>query len=101
VKNSKVTTQSLHYVYLCIVTVDSLSYHDQMAFSTLDRDHDTSPYACSPTSGGGGWWYNYCFSANLNGDYNKSAHVMGVMSWYGFKGNEYSLKSSVMMVRKV
>ena len=41
-----------------------------MMFSTYDSDHDHSGYpnGCSGNFGGG-WWYNGCGEANMNGDW--------------------------------
>ncbi|XP_069617505.1 fibrinogen-like protein 1-like protein [Ranitomeya imitator] len=39
--------------------------HDNMKFSTKDRDNDLSGSNCAYV-GGGGWWYDNCRFANLN-----------------------------------
>ncbi|XP_073474130.1 fibrinogen-like protein 1-like protein [Aquarana catesbeiana] len=39
--------------------------HDNMRFSTRDRDNDLSATNCAYV-GGGGWWYDNCRFANLN-----------------------------------
>ncbi|NWI56926.1 FGL1L protein, partial [Calyptomena viridis] len=39
--------------------------HDNMKFSTSDRDQDTSTGNCA-SSYGGGWWYSACYSVRLN-----------------------------------
>ena len=63
-------------------------YHNGSYFSTYDRDNDNS-------NGGencayhyqGGWWYNWCFYANLNGRHELSglpgAHPRGqLLRWF-------------------
>lgn len=39
--------------------------HNNMKFSTKDRDQDTSRKNCASRSGGG-WWYSACYSVRLN-----------------------------------
>ena len=49
---------------------DSLAYHNNMAFSTNDRDNDLCLYTCNcAVSYTGAWWYGGCFKSNLNGKY--------------------------------
>ena len=50
---------------------DSLSYHNNYAFSTKDRDNDAWGGNCA-TQYLGAWWYRSCHVSNLNGyNYNK------------------------------
>lgn len=61
---------------------DRLSYHNNMKFSTFDRDNDQSPdNCCEKYYDGGGWWYNSCYElGNLNGVYGK--RQIGGISYY-------------------
>lgn len=55
----------------------------------------------------GGWWYDRCYSSNLNGD---SSNLNGVYyeggtsasknaaSWYCWKGHEYSYKTIILRI---
>ena len=60
---------------------DSLSYHNGMAFSTKDADHDTWFYNCATTSRGG-WWFKDCFESSLNAPYPVgSGGQYGQLTW--------------------
>ena len=79
---------------------DSLITHNGMNFTTKDQDNDAYQYNCA-TIFKGAWWYFYCHSSNLNGQYlsgNHTSYADGV-NWYSFKGHHYSLKVSEMKLR--
>ncbi|XP_063438403.1 angiopoietin-related protein 2-like [Mytilus trossulus] len=83
---------------------DSLINSSQQAgcqFSTRDRDNDKFYEGACTDFVSGGFWYNLCAMATLNGYYYTSA-VTGVPTchWNTFKYQE-SLKTVYMMVRKV
>ncbi|VDI77825.1 Hypothetical predicted protein [Mytilus galloprovincialis] len=70
---------------------DSLSYHNGMKFSTVDRDNDLLSSNCAKNHGP--WWLRGCSHSALNSpsrDYWK---------WYDISG--HYVKTSVMMIRKV
>ena len=48
---------------------DSLTYHNNMKFSTKDRDQDTLLSINCSKFFKGAWWYASCYSSNLNGLY--------------------------------
>jgi len=79
---------------------DSLGYHRNSAFSTKDRDNDNSSGNCA-ASYKGGWWFNSCVIANLNGYYYHGPHKSdhdGV-NWRYWKGGSYSAKRAEMKIR--
>ena len=77
---------------------DSLAYHNNMAFSTKDRDNDIYSGNCVVESSGA-WWYNSCHYSNLNGKYlGNKYHNQGAM-WYHFRQNYLSLKFTEMKLR--
>ncbi|KAF5901668.1 fibroleukin [Clarias magur] len=49
--------------------IDKDYNHDQMFFTTWDRDNDMYPSGNCGAYYGAGWWFNTCMSANLNGKY--------------------------------
>ncbi|CAL8318040.1 unnamed protein product [Boreogadus saida] len=83
---------------------DSFSwYHDKQSFSTPDSGN-----ICAEISHGG-WWYNQCFYANLNGVYYRggrySPRARGPLGpdgivWYSWRDSDYySLRQVTMMIR--
>jgi len=85
----------------CLFKGDSLSYSVGMYFSTKDSDNDNiTTHHCAEMEKGG-WWYNRCSRANLNGKYLYGAtdENTGVV-WSTWKGWQYSLDSVTMMVRE-
>ncbi|XP_072015170.1 ryncolin-1-like [Amphiura filiformis] len=79
---------------------DSLAYHDQYPFSTKDRNNVQSTWRdnCADAYNSA-WWYNNCYSSNLNGVYGASDPRAIV--WYTFSGGSNSLKSTEMKIRPV
>ena len=104
---------------------DSLSYHDEMTFSAIDADNDHHMRNCAEENKSG-WWFNSCFTSNLNGIYHQTGwytkspdgspgsgsmhgagdessgvgpHPDGIV-WFTLKENEfYSLKRVEMKIR--
>ncbi|XP_037686795.1 fibrinogen alpha chain [Choloepus didactylus] len=82
--------------------------HAGMRFSTFDRDADQSDENCAEVYGGG-WWYNSCQAANLNGVYypggsydprdNSPYEIENGVVWVPFRGADYSLRVVRMKVR--
>lgn len=84
--------------------------HANMKFSTYDRDSDKWEENCAEMYGGG-WWYNNCQAANLNGIYynggqydprnNIPYEIENGIVWVLFKPADYSLKTVKMKIRPV
>ncbi|XP_038157376.1 fibrinogen-like protein 1 [Cyprinodon tularosa] len=78
--------------------------HQGMKFSTYDQDNDNYRGSCAQEDKGG-WWFNKCHSANLNGVYYPNGHYSAVTDdgvvWYPWRGWWYSLKSCVMKLRPI
>lgn len=98
--SSQQTILNERYLYLqtFFSPEDSLWYHDGMFFSTYDNDNDNRDYNCG-SRWRGGWWYNACHRANLNGDYGNTKFGEGI-NWYYWKGFYYTMREVRMMVRK-
>ncbi|XP_052069118.1 ryncolin-1-like [Mytilus californianus] len=81
---------------------DKLQYNNRMRFTTKDRDNDADPGNCA-NQRNGAWWYKYCTYVNLNGRYVQGGQIdMKGITWKALKWKSYySMKSSVMMLRKV
>ena len=71
-----------------------------MKFTSRDRDNDNySSTNCAKIHGG--WWYNTCFRAALNGPYRKTDNFpawRGVI-WYTWLGHSKSLREVVLKIR--
>uniref|UniRef100_A0A182MJL8 Fibrinogen C-terminal domain-containing protein n=1 Tax=Anopheles culicifacies TaxID=139723 RepID=A0A182MJL8_9DIPT len=79
---------------------DSMNNAKDMKFSAFDADNDVWPNNCA-VSYTGAWWYGACHKSNLNGKYlrgDTKEYATG-MVWYTFRGHNYALKSSKMMIR--
>ena len=81
---------------------DSLTtHHNNIAFSTKDRENDGSIIFICAQASRGAWWYNACHTSNLNGQYLGNTRASGKDSrWWSFrrdlslKFTEKKLKSS-------
>ncbi|XP_071770314.1 fibrinogen-like protein 1 [Centroberyx gerrardi] len=84
------------------VGVSAWASHQAMRFSTYDRDNDNYSGNCAQEDKGG-WWFNRCHSAHLNGLYYPRGHYSAVTDdgvvWYTWRGWWYSLKTSIMKLR--
>ena len=76
---------------------DSLAYHNNMAFSTKDRDNDGYSNNCA-VQYTGAWWYDSCHYSNLNGQYLGDKSDNRGVRWYHFR-DSLSLKFTEMKLR--
>jgi len=80
---------------------DTLRIDNGMAFSARDNDQDRWSGSCSSTRGNGGWWFNGCGLANLNG-LNLQSGATGYegILWYFYAKDNRSFRSSRMMIKQ-
>ncbi|KAM3825757.1 ficolin-1-like isoform 1-T1 [Vipera latastei] len=81
---------------------DSLFIHNNMPFSTRDKQQDPQRLNCAETYKGG-WWYNDCHFTNLNGKYWLGEHdsYADGINWRTGRGFHYSYKLTEMKFRSV
>ncbi|KAM9356844.1 fibrinogen-like protein 1 [Symphorus nematophorus] len=86
------------------VGVSEWASHQGIKFSTYDQDNDNYKGNCAQEDKGG-WWFNKCHSAHLNGLYYPNGHYSAMTDdgvvWYTWRGWWYSLKTSIMKLRPV
>uniref|UniRef100_A0A4W5RPS1 Fibrinogen C-terminal domain-containing protein n=1 Tax=Hucho hucho TaxID=62062 RepID=A0A4W5RPS1_9TELE len=72
---------------------DSMSWHNNKAFTTLDKDKDAYSE--------GGWWYHMCAHSNVNGMWYRGGHYRSrYQEGVGqFHRGSYSLKTVTMMIK--
>ncbi|XP_041372726.1 fibrinogen C domain-containing protein 1-A-like [Gigantopelta aegis] len=82
---------------------DGISYHSGYAFSARDLDVDASSDTHCARKFKGAWWYNSCHYANLNGRYLGGIHSSygDGIEWHHWRGEYYSMKTSVMKIRQL
>ncbi|XP_045625344.1 tenascin-N [Procambarus clarkii] len=84
---------------------DAMEYHNGMDFTTYDSDNDgATGGSCSEWSGGGGWWFNFCYYSNPTGIYPpaglpESTKVDHLLEWRKWQGYYTYLSSLTMMIR--
>jgi ficolin len=75
-----------------------MAEHNGQMFTTKDRDNDKWSRNCAERYKGG-WWYNSCLKANINGLYLGNKHRDDSMNWYVWKKHQ-SMKRASMMIRR-
>ena len=78
---------------------DSLAVHNNMTFTTKDRDNDRWSSGNCAVDYKGAWWHKSCYRSNLNGQYNlKDKKDARGARWQQFS-NYRSLKFTEMKLR--
>ncbi|XP_053674068.1 ficolin-2-like [Anopheles nili] len=79
---------------------DSMDGLKGFMWTTMDSDNDSFNENCA-TRFSGAWWYGACHQSNLNGLYlrGETKEYASGMVWYSFRGYDYALKSTKMMIK--
>ncbi|XP_059142275.1 angiopoietin-4-like [Physella acuta] len=77
---------------------DEFTYHNNMAFTTVDRDNDLRADNCA-VEYKGGWWYNSCHCVNMNGVWASQKSSQGII-WGTVTSYTDSLEFVEMKLRK-
>ncbi|XP_062571258.1 fibroleukin-like [Saccostrea cucullata] len=79
-------------------TVNPILYDPSgMSFTTQDRDNDRRSWDNCAASYRGGWWFNDCFNAFLNGPWYPESWTW---PWYPILTSGTSVRGTTMMVRR-
>ena len=76
---------------------DSLTWHNNLAFTTKDRDNDRWSKNCA-VYWTGAWWYKDCHQSKLNGKYMGNKNDDRGVRWVHFR-SPLSLKFTEMKLR--
>ena len=68
-----------------------------MMFSSLDRDNDRHSGGHCALDHSGGWWFNVCHDAYLNGPYGSSSWNQ---PWHPLLSTGETIKETTMMIRR-
>ncbi|XP_053552912.1 ficolin-2-like [Bombina bombina] len=82
---------------------DSMGYHNNMQFSTMEQDNDINAESNCVTLYKGAWWHGSCHHSNLNGLYHLGQHSSFAdgINWNTGKGYNYSYKYAEMKILPV
>ncbi|KAH9525856.1 hypothetical protein Btru_002568 [Bulinus truncatus] len=100
--NDELSNYTLHVSGFIGNTSDEFSYHNNMQFSTPDRDNDMAPRRDCARDLRAGWWYGHqsCHGANLNGYDDLGKHWQQAIHWKSITGDYATLDAVEMKVRE-
>ncbi|GBN03008.1 Techylectin-5A [Araneus ventricosus] len=81
---------------------DSMSeQHNNMNFSTKDQDNDMHDEKNCGFNYKAGWWFNHCYSSQLNGLHRRGLHERraGGVHWFSFSTFTESLATTEIKIR--
>jgi ficolin len=79
----------------------SWRYHNNQRFTTKDSDNDQRFGSNCADDWSGGWWFNACVGANLNGNYTTDAGTENLkrVNWFYWHRDWRSFRSTQMMIK--
>ncbi|XP_055861051.1 ficolin-1-like [Biomphalaria glabrata] len=77
-----------------------LTYHNDMKFTTYDKDYDAHGSENCAVLYKGGWWYRGCHEVNLNGIWNSKEDGQGVI-WVSITGDYDSASRTEIKIRNI
>ncbi|XP_055865173.1 fibrinogen C domain-containing protein 1 [Biomphalaria glabrata] len=77
---------------------DDLSPHNNMFFTTFDRDNDVASDLNCAEQCSGAWWYKSCHDSNLNGQWGRNSYKG--MNWEQLTRYSNSVYFSEMKIRE-
>ncbi|KAG7175476.1 techylectin-5B-like isoform X2 [Homarus americanus] len=78
---------------------DAFSYHDNMPFTTSDRDNDKAGTGNCALSHHGGFWYNSCHYVSPTSQLlEKQKSTIGI-NWYTWYTDRTTLKNATFMIK--
>ena len=79
---------------------DAMNYHNNVKFSTTDRDNDdVSTVNCADKYGGYGWWFKDCYKALLTRKWYGN-ELTPAPEWFLVYNDYRALKNATMMFRE-
>ena len=104
-KNFSILSEATNYTlqvsnFLKGTMGDAMKYHNNVKFSTTDRDNDdVNTVNCADKYGGYGWWFKRCYKALLTRKWYGN-ELTPAPEWF-FVYNDYrALKNATMMFRE-
>lgn len=78
---------------------NAVEIHSGMPFTTHDKDNDENTTGNCAVASHGAWWYNNCYSSNLNGKYTGDVVDIKGMAWRTLTNERRGLKKVEMKIR--
>lgn len=91
-------------IAVILIAGDAMTYHQDQAWTTVDKDNDVTMSNCA-LNHHGAWWYKNCHLANINGKWGDTRHSVVSVSRHPAKWSMWILqrgfKKSIKKIRKL